>query len=98
MRITSKGQVTIPKHIREKLGVVPGDEVEFREEGQAVIIENKGQASAQASGEALIESLRALGRKHLIVDELSWQTVAELVNDLRGYCEDADDPGFKRPA
>jgi AbrB family looped-hinge helix DNA binding protein len=98
MRITSKGQVTIPKHIREKLRVMPGDEVEFREEGQAIIIKNRGQASAQTPGEALIESLRALGRKHLIVDELSQQTVDEVVNDLRGYGEDADDPGFKRPA
>ena len=28
-RITSKGQVTIPKNIREVLGVKPGDQVEF---------------------------------------------------------------------
>lgn len=28
-RITSKGQVTIPKNIRQVLGVKPGDHVEF---------------------------------------------------------------------
>ena len=28
-RITSKGQVTIPKNIRQVLGVKPGDQVEF---------------------------------------------------------------------
>ena len=28
-RITSKGQVTIPKHIRQVLGVKPGDQVAF---------------------------------------------------------------------
>ena len=28
-RITSKGQVTIPKNIRQVLGVKPGDRVEF---------------------------------------------------------------------
>ena len=28
-RLTSKGQVTIPKSIRDRLGVKPGDEVEF---------------------------------------------------------------------
>ena len=28
-RMTSKGQVTIPKNIREALGVKPGDQVEF---------------------------------------------------------------------
>jgi antitoxin PrlF len=31
--ITSKGQVTIPQSIREKMGVRPGDKVRFREEG-----------------------------------------------------------------
>jgi AbrB family looped-hinge helix DNA binding protein len=29
MRMTSKGQVTIPQEIREKLGLLPGTEVEF---------------------------------------------------------------------
>ena len=28
-RLTSKGQVTIPRAIRERLGIKPGDEVEF---------------------------------------------------------------------
>lgn len=28
-RMTSKGQVTIPKEIREQLGLKPGDQVEF---------------------------------------------------------------------
>ncbi len=32
-RITSKGQVTIPKDVRERLGLRPGDEIEFAEEG-----------------------------------------------------------------
>ncbi len=29
-RLTRKGQVTIPKAIRQILGIAPGDEVEFR--------------------------------------------------------------------
>jgi len=28
-RVTTKGQVTIPKEIREELGIEPGDEVRF---------------------------------------------------------------------
>jgi AbrB family looped-hinge helix DNA binding protein len=28
-RVTEKGQVTIPKAVRERLGVHPGDEIEF---------------------------------------------------------------------
>ncbi len=38
MKITSKGQVTIPKEIRDRLGLLPGTEVEFVEEsGEARI-------------------------------------------------------------
>jgi AbrB family looped-hinge helix DNA binding protein len=32
MRVTSKGQVTIPKAIRQKMGIAPNSEVEFVEE------------------------------------------------------------------
>jgi AbrB family looped-hinge helix DNA binding protein len=28
-KITTKGQVTIPKRVRERLGLKPGDEIEF---------------------------------------------------------------------
>jgi AbrB family looped-hinge helix DNA binding protein len=43
MRITSKGQVTIPQAIREKLGLHPDTEVEFAiERGAAVIRKRKG--------------------------------------------------------
>jgi antitoxin PrlF len=37
-RVTEKGQVTIPKTIREELGIQPGDEVTFEktEEGYVV--------------------------------------------------------------
>jgi AbrB family looped-hinge helix DNA binding protein len=30
--MTSKGQVTVPKAVRERLGLKPGDEIEFVEE------------------------------------------------------------------
>ncbi len=29
MRVTTKGQVTIPRHVRERLGIFAGTEVEF---------------------------------------------------------------------
>lgn len=32
MRVTTKGQVTIPRNIRERLGISPGTEIGFKEE------------------------------------------------------------------
>ena len=37
-RVTSKGQVTIPKEIREKLGVHPGEDVGFEERDTLLVI------------------------------------------------------------
>ena len=38
-RIGPKGQVVIPKRLRDQLGIVPGDEVDFAVEGSAVRVE-----------------------------------------------------------
>jgi AbrB family looped-hinge helix DNA binding protein len=38
MRITTKGQVTIPQGIRERYGLLPHTEVEFAEEAGAVVL------------------------------------------------------------
>jgi len=36
-KLSSKGQVTIPKSVREALGIEPGDELEFEVEGDHFI-------------------------------------------------------------
>ena len=41
MRVTSKGQVTIPQAIREKLGITPFSEVDFVVEGNRVVLVKK---------------------------------------------------------
>ncbi len=47
MRVTTKGQVTIPLNIREKLGITPSTEVDFVEEGNRVIlVKRKDQKGA----------------------------------------------------
>lgn len=38
MRVTSKGQVTIPKSIRRRHGIRAGSEVEFVEKGKDVVV------------------------------------------------------------
>lgn len=44
MLVTEKGQVTIPKHIREAAGVTPGSEVSFSLEGSKIVISLVGTA------------------------------------------------------
>jgi AbrB family looped-hinge helix DNA binding protein len=96
MRMTSKGQVTIPKHIREKLGVKPGDEIGFREEGQAVILENANTEVDGGDMGGLAKAIRKFGEKHLVRDSWRGMTTDEIMEELRGYSEDANDPGFQR--
>jgi antitoxin PrlF len=37
-RVTSKGQVTIPKEVREKLGVHPGEDIGFEEKDGLLVV------------------------------------------------------------
>lgn len=53
-RITVKGQVTIPKHVREAAGLRPGDEVE-------VVADGSGQARLRRAGtRPYIETLKEI--------------------------------------
>lgn len=40
MRVTSKGQVTIPKEIRDRLHIRPGSNVKFIERDDVVVLEH----------------------------------------------------------
>jgi AbrB family looped-hinge helix DNA binding protein len=37
-KVTSKGQVTVPKAVRDALGIAAGDEIVFRVEGNRAIV------------------------------------------------------------
>lgn len=54
MRVTSKGQVTIPQHVRRRLGVEPGSEVDFEVEGDAVRLVRR----TENGGAALVARMR----------------------------------------
>jgi AbrB family looped-hinge helix DNA binding protein len=60
MRLTSKGQVTIPEHIRHRLGLLPHTEVEFDIVGDSVRIRKK--AGGQSRGQRLLEAMRRAPR------------------------------------
>ncbi len=57
MRMTSKGQVTIPQAIRERLGLLPWSEVEFDVVGDSVRIRKK--PGTRGRGQRLLERMRA---------------------------------------
>jgi AbrB family looped-hinge helix DNA binding protein len=60
MTLTSKGQVTIRLDIRERLGLLPGTRVVFDVVGSSVRIR---KAEAQGREAALVERMRAAGRR-----------------------------------
>ncbi len=63
MQITSKGQVTIPQDVRNRLGLLPHTEVEFEVTGDyARIRKARPTASAGVRGKRTLEALRGNGR------------------------------------
>jgi AbrB family looped-hinge helix DNA binding protein len=70
MRITSKGQVTIPHVIREKLGLLPLTEVEFEIDGNAVRLRKKD--AGRRRGRLIVDHLRgrATANLHMSTDEV----------------------------
>ena len=78
MRITSKGQVTIPQEIRERAGLLPNTEVEFRLDGDLVFLVRADRAKRPTRGELLVEHLRQhRGEFTMTTDEIMALTRGE---------------------
>jgi len=69
MRITSKGQVTIPIEIRERLGLLPHTEVVFEVEGDSVRL-RKADAHPDGRGQRLVRRLRGKATVEMTTDEI----------------------------
>lgn len=70
MRITSKGQVTIPVDIRERAGLLPHTEVEFQFDGKVVRIVRAKTGKKQGRGARLVEHLRGRGDVAMTTDAI----------------------------
>jgi AbrB family looped-hinge helix DNA binding protein len=68
MRITQKGQVTIPAEIREKLGLLPDTEVAFRIEDDHVVLEKASEEGQR--GRQVVERLRGRATRAMSTDEI----------------------------
>jgi len=73
MRVTTKGQVTIPQEIREKLRIFPGTEVEFVVHGDsAKLVKAKNKKGKRSRGEEIVARLTGKGtaNRDLTTDEI----------------------------
>jgi AbrB family looped-hinge helix DNA binding protein len=68
MRITSKGQVTIPLTIRRRAGLLPDTEVEFELRGSTVVL--RRAARAPRRGPRLLQALRGRGTTRMSTDQI----------------------------
>lgn len=57
-RLTSKGQVTVPKAVRHHLGVRPGDAVDFAIVGERVELRKEAEADDRERIMAALEDIR----------------------------------------
>ncbi len=70
MRVTSKGQVTIPIEIRERLGLLPETEVDFVVDGHDVRIVRRGARGRDGRGARTVRRLRGTGGVRMTTDEI----------------------------
>jgi AbrB family looped-hinge helix DNA binding protein len=70
MRVTSKGQVTIPQEIRDKYGFLPQTEVTFVEEGERVYLVKQPDTTTTGRGQRLIAQLRGRATVHMTTEEI----------------------------
>lgn len=75
MRLTSKGQVTIPIDLRQELGLDTGSVVEFSRDGDSIRITKP--ADQQQRGSELVSYLRGRGDVELSTEEIMALTRGE---------------------
>ena len=84
MRITSKGQVTIPVAIREKAGLLPHTEVDFELDCDAVRIVKAKAPRRESRGERAVRLLRGTGTVRMTTDEIMALMRGDWRDDVEG--------------
>lgn len=73
--VTSKGQVTIPKPVRDFLGIEPGTKVDFRRNAQGEIVLSR--ADGKAAEPSRFAKFRGILGPGMTTDELMAMTRGE---------------------
>ena len=84
MRITSKGQVTIPAEIRERAGLLPPTEVDFAFDGEVVRMFPAAVRHNEGRGARLVAHLRGSGDVAMSTDEIMALTRGDIERIFRG--------------
>jgi len=75
VKVTEKGQVTIPKELRDALGIGAGSEVEFERRNDTIVV--RKSRSVDGRGRQLAERLRGRGDVGMSTDEIMALTRGE---------------------
>ncbi len=75
MRVTEKGQITIPKELRDALGIGAGTEVEFERRKDTIVVRKAKAGSTR--GERLVGRMRGRGDIEMTTDEIMALTRAD---------------------
>ena len=86
MRVTTKGQVTIPKDIRDLLGIEPGSDVEFVNDAHGAVKLQVVRADDQGRGRA--EAIREWAARARGTMDFGGRTPSEYFEWVRGPRDD----------
>jgi len=74
MKVTAKGQVTIPLELRQSAGITPGSEVEIVKKGDGLLIR---KVADSGRGAAWVKSITGKGTLKMSTDEIMELTRGE---------------------
>ena len=77
-KVTSKGQITVPREIRRRLGVRAGDKLEFEEDGEGVRVTG-------VRNESVFEKYRGIGTPGIGKGR---KAIQKWLRELRGHDKD----------
>ena len=90
-RLTVKGQMTLPKEYREKLGVAPGDYIAFLEVDEGILIRKANIFTEIPAEKTLRETVLTFGK----AAKKRGLTEEELEQEIRGDLEEIGSKMYK---
>ena len=88
MKVTVKGQVTIPKDVRDALGIRPGSEVDFVvQDGTARLVRSHDRAG-ESKSERMVRRLRDAASRLKVREEFAGMSTDEYMDLIRGRRDD----------